>query len=677
MLIALFVLGLFGLSIAWMENAYLSPPDSASYFSVARSLVIDRDVNFLNEYGSFAFEPNMFYLTPTGLLSNDWPVGSGMMWMPFVAAAHGLARIAHAAGATSPFFQPDGFSPLYRAAVVSGILFYAFCGLLAAAVSARRWYGARSTIWSLLLLLVGTSFGFYFYYYALMAHITSFLLVSLFCAAWMRGVGSRRTPYEWLLLGLLGGLMVMTRPQNALVFVMLGVEAWSRIAEASRGSRKGLLRDYAIGAAIVALAALVAFAPQMLFWWKLYGNPLQMPKIEEMNWLAPRIDFTLFSTYHGLLSWSPVLLLTIPGLWLIYRKDRIVGSAFALVVLAQVYVNSANEIWWAGGSFGNRRFVDYSFIFVLAFAACCRKWGRSPVFITLTAAACLWNFLLLCAERSQVLSLDHHMPWTPDFLRAVAAVPLHPLAVVRALHGDYAGAPFALRLALAALILLAGLGASTAIARALRKGSFARPAVLLVAFVLLLDAWMALAIARTKPIDLKAPATKAFEAAIRKPEYGETISRRNRLLWNNYYEAGLFYFSQGNVTKASAFYEKACALIPQHPSPYRSLGILYAQMGDLKTARAKLEKALEVCPTYMRAREDLIHLYGAILSEDPENVEVLKRLAQTAAEGRQFDTALEAVRRAVSLAPDDADAKQLQGWIEATAKREAARKEKK
>ena len=508
---------------------------------------------------------------------------------------------------------------------------------------------------------MGTPFGFYFYYYAFMAHITSFLLVSLFCTAWLKGVGTPRKGAEWIVLGLLAGLMIMIRPQNALVLLMLGVEAYFSIAEGSKENRGALWRYYILGGLLTALSALAAFVPQMLFWWKLYGNPVQMPKMEEMNWLSPRIDLTLFSTYHGLLSWSPLLLLTIPGLWILHKKNRIIGSAFTLVVLAQVYINSANEIWWAGGSFSNRRFVDYSFIFVLAFAACWRKWGRSPLFIAFVAVASLWNVLLLCAERLQILTLDHHVPWTREFLQSLITIPLHPIALLRALHGDYAGAPMALRIVLAALILLAGFAAY----RFLTRGMPSRKtAAVLLGFVLVLGIWMGVAVARTKPIDLTSPATKAFVATLAKPEYGEVISRRNRVLWNNYYEAGFFYLSQGKLERARDFYTKARNLLPEHPSAYRYLGIIYERLGDLEAARANLEKSLAIRPNYEPARRSLLYVYGQILSRNPINLDVLKRLARLAVEAGQIDTAEAAISQALVLAPDDPEVNRLKRMIE-------------
>ena len=74
----------FALSVVLLLNIYLSSPDSAAYYSVPRSILIDHDLDFQNEYLHFDFQPNMFYLSGHQRLSNDWPIGAGLLWLPFI-----------------------------------------------------------------------------------------------------------------------------------------------------------------------------------------------------------------------------------------------------------------------------------------------------------------------------------------------------------------------------------------------------------------------------------------------------------------------------------------------------------------------------------------------------------------------------------------------------------------
>jgi len=46
----------FALSVVLLLNIYLSSPDSAAYYSVPRSILIDHDLDFQNEYLHFEFQ---------------------------------------------------------------------------------------------------------------------------------------------------------------------------------------------------------------------------------------------------------------------------------------------------------------------------------------------------------------------------------------------------------------------------------------------------------------------------------------------------------------------------------------------------------------------------------------------------------------------------------------------
>ncbi|HPB33117.1 MAG TPA: hypothetical protein PLB62_16830, partial [Candidatus Sumerlaeota bacterium] len=110
----LFMLLILTLSGGWMMNVYLSPPDFAAYYSHAHTIFHDIDLDFRNEYEHFGFEKHMFYVTPAGHLSNDWPMGTGMVWSPFFLCGLALEKAGGGKG---------GLSSSCFAAVAVGILF--------------------------------------------------------------------------------------------------------------------------------------------------------------------------------------------------------------------------------------------------------------------------------------------------------------------------------------------------------------------------------------------------------------------------------------------------------------------------------------------------------------------------------------------------------------------------
>ncbi len=651
------------LSICWMTNVYLSPPDSASYFSVVRSMTMDGAFGFFGEFAEFQYPFNMYYLTETDRVSNDWPIGSGLMWLPFFLTVHAIAKGLELLNVGGDFWAPHGFSQAYRLGVALGVQFLAIVGLLTGFFAAKKRFGSGSAFWSVALVFLATPFGFYFYYYDLMAHVTSFALVSGFLALWMTRVGSQRRASEWVLLGILAGWMTMTRPQTVLTLIVLAVEAIASGAlSLNRERRLEYWRPNTKGICLFALCAVAAFLPQCYFWQCIYGDPFQLPKMEEMRWFQPQILPMLFSDYHGLVSWCPLILLAIPGLWLIYKKEKVVGVALSLVLLLQVYVNAANEIWWAGGSFSNRRFVDYSFIFLLAFAACGARWGRSPVFIVLAIILSGWSLLLMGAERAQALTLDRYVPWNGDFIETLLNLALSPLQTILSLKGDFAGAPTWLRIASAALIVAGGLGVYVVWkGRTQERARRIQAAAVwtAVCFTIVLNCWVAVAALRTPKLDIEELEQLGLVSTQFAGEGSETFSRKNRLLWNNYYEAGFFYLAKADYPESIRFFKKASALMPEHPLPYRYIGTAQMETGEYLSAFDNLEIALERMPDYAAARQTLIACCESLADQDCREPRVYFRLARLYIEDGRIDEAEQILKKLLSFDPSNAEAQAL------------------
>ncbi len=64
----------------------------------------------------------------------------------------------------------------------------------------------------------------------------------------------------------------------------------------------------------------------------------------------------LFSSWHGLFSTHPVLLVGLVGLLWSIRRRQPLGVAFLLAFVPMTVLNSAVDDWWAGSSFGMRRY---------------------------------------------------------------------------------------------------------------------------------------------------------------------------------------------------------------------------------------------------------------------------------------------------------------------------------
>ncbi len=389
--------------------------DAVYYYVYLRSAVFDGDLQFRNEfvrlYGlkggekgtEWVYEP-----TATGHVRNMMSIGPPIVWAPLFLVVTAAVAVARALGSSYPL---DGYGPLFQASA-------GYSGILAATVGAwltwrlcRRFFDARVAIWSTLAVWLGSHAVYYSAISPTYSHSTSMLAVSLFFYAWATTL-ERQTPLRYALVGALGGFATLVRWQDAVFLIVPAVDAvqhaWAG-ASSSAGS-PGLARqarEQAIArtsarlagwrSGIVNLVACVAaavavFSPQFWVWMTLYGEPLAMPQGSDwMQWARPRFLLVLFSDWHGLFTWTPILALSVVGLVPLWRRQRQLAVGMIAALIVSWYANAAVIEWWAGEAYGSRRFVSCFPVFVLGLAALVDWWkprlGRlaalSAVFVCL------------------------------------------------------------------------------------------------------------------------------------------------------------------------------------------------------------------------------------------------------------------------------------------------------
>jgi hypothetical protein len=394
--------------------------DEAEYFSYLRSLWFDHDVSFDNEYRYFHahglsnaagfHETFLERQSATGMRENFGTIGCAILWSPFYAAGDLVARALHAAGRPVPV---DGFSKPYVAAVCYGSAFYGFLALVLSAAAARAALGeagrrpgeeaiASAAVWA------ATPLAFYMYVSPPFSHACSAFAVAAFVLAWLR---VRRT---WsvrglVVLGTLGALMTMVREQDAFFACGPAVDFLWSLARAARprrtvgvGPRARSAASLLAGAAAGALAFAVVFLPQAMAYLALNGRiaPAQIVS-RKMYWWAPHAWQVLVSPAHGLLFWTPLVLLALVGLavWATRPGDRrVVAVAFLVMFAMQVFVSGSVDSWSAAGGFGHRRFLGTTVVVATGLCALWRLAAAKRARTALAAAVVLcawWNLALM------------------------------------------------------------------------------------------------------------------------------------------------------------------------------------------------------------------------------------------------------------------------------------------
>lgn len=280
----------------------------------------------------------------TGLPRNTFPIGAGLLWIPFLALGHLGAGLRNLHGQSTAY---DGFADPYLHAVALGGLVIGWLGLLVLDRLLRRWFSPGTAFAAATGAVLGSFLFWYVAYQPIYTHAPSFLLATIFIERWIRG--SKR-PKDFAILGLLLGVAACVRWQNAILgFLPL----WTLFGMVLERARLAIRNAGALAAAF-----LVAFTPQLMAWKILFGRfYVGVPLGEDyMRWSQPFLGEVLFSSRHGLFSWSPILLFATVGLLFFLRREPRLGIPLALLLAGLTYVNGSVADWWAGGSFGARRF---------------------------------------------------------------------------------------------------------------------------------------------------------------------------------------------------------------------------------------------------------------------------------------------------------------------------------
>lgn len=464
----IFLCTLAAIGLRWVQEgrspAHLQflASDARGYYVYLPSWVIDGDLNFENQVKAHwdtesEFIPTILSRrTPLGLVRNKYPIGLSLTLAGPFTLAHGLTL---ALNPLAPdIFRPDGYSVLYQLICLASIELLALGTLVMADALISRHFAIRPRIITLaaLLILLGSNYIWYVMREPFMIHIIStfWITASLLLATRIATAARRGKPLSKPLayLGLCIGMAIICRPSNIFIAPVL---VWMLI----QLYKAGLLKRRGTYLALT-IAGFVAFLPvlaQMSVWHAMTGQWIyQSYEGETFRWLAPRLFKTLFSTLHGLFTWTPLYILPAAGilLWLsrsrrlalsstsslqIISTDtasgkpllasshraedpsdappRQTGLVIALIISAAIlwYVNSAWHTWYFGWSFGGRAFLELLPVFILGMALLLERaslWtpARKRLLAGLILLMVIFNYGLMGLYQTHRIPRDDY-PW--------------------------------------------------------------------------------------------------------------------------------------------------------------------------------------------------------------------------------------------------------------------------
>jgi hypothetical protein len=302
--------------------------------------------------------------------------------------------------------RPDGFSRPYVLVMSIATALYGFLGLYFSFLVASEFSGEGWAVLATAGMWFGSSLPVYMYFNPAWSHAHSVFAAGLFLWYWQR-TRRERTLLQWAVLGLISGLLLDIYYLNVALLLVPAAESircyWKSLRAAPRNwpSSRRLLADNAIYVLVTTAAFLPTLATRQI----IYGGFLTLGYGEAglWHWTSPALLPVLFASDHGLIAWTPIVLLGLSGILLLYRDDAECAAYLTLSLLAYWYLVASATFWDGLSSFGNRYFLSCTPALVLGLSIFFRRtqeWLKSreraaALVGSITAALIAWNLAFI------------------------------------------------------------------------------------------------------------------------------------------------------------------------------------------------------------------------------------------------------------------------------------------
>jgi hypothetical protein len=321
------------------------------------------------------------YRLDNGNYTPNYTMGFALLWSPFFFAGHIIAKTGG--------FPADGWSLPYQLSVAIGALFYILLGLFFLRKVLLKFFSESVTSWVLFLMVMGTNyfhetFNDYMQPHGMIA--AGYAILLYYTIRWHE---EPRKKYVRI-AGLVMGLMILARPSEILcVFIPI---LWNVYNRESWRTKLQLMKSHGSHIFQLLLFAFLPFIPQILYWKYVTGSWIffSYKNTEGFDFLQPHIFNVLFSFKKSWLVYTPIIIFSIIGVFLLKKANRNIFLPILVFFLLNFYLLSSWAAWWNGGSFGMRYFVDSYPVLAIPFGYCLlaisrKRWiARIPLYLAIT-----------------------------------------------------------------------------------------------------------------------------------------------------------------------------------------------------------------------------------------------------------------------------------------------------
>jgi hypothetical protein len=288
--------------------------------------------------------------------------GEALLLLPFFTIADMITQ-------SIDLTERTGYTFYYQLFCALAGIFYLFLGLvMLRSLLLRMHFSDGITAFALLLIFLATQLYYYSLHAPVMSHVYSFAMVATLLNLYHLQL-IRYNVRRWLLISIVATLIVIIRPVNA-IFILAFLPlsgSWEKSKEFTKlflhSGKVIVFFSCLIGALLIFGQSFMYYIQTGKWWVYSYGD-------EGFNWFEPHVMDMLFSYRKGLFVYAPILLFSIPGIWVLSKRQSPYWSiTWLFLMFSFLYVSSSWWYWAYGGSFGMRPFIDAYPLFILPIAA--------------------------------------------------------------------------------------------------------------------------------------------------------------------------------------------------------------------------------------------------------------------------------------------------------------------
>lgn len=389
-------------SLLYLRHPRSLDADGFQYFTFARSLAFDRDLDMTNDYALLGQQ-----MTAKNVL----PIGAPLVWSVVLAPLYFVSTLVGAVLG----LEVTGAEPMFIAAACLASIALGCAGLFLLYRELRSFGSPLASLLAVLLVWFGSPLRFYMRVLPSFAHAIEFFagVLVLVAARRLYEQGSKARAFK---AGLACGLVYLVRSQDGLLLLVPAIfifDAWL--------GHRNVRRMITEGASTLAGFASLAWI-QSAVWWSMFGTPFLVPHKTLHGEAfaasaAPKLLEMLLSDRGGLFSTYPTTLLAVLGLPFALRKCRPWAVAGLVVLASQWWLNASIFDWYQV-----RRFTGTIPLIALGLAVFTPAVARAGAF------AC-----------ALLIVLVHQYDVAIDSLRPLPGAPVPVQAALRATADSIAG----------------------------------------------------------------------------------------------------------------------------------------------------------------------------------------------------------------------------------------------